>query len=171
VLTLRGNLCHASARPDDALAAYEKALDIYTAAGETYEVLAVRLNMAVAEAARSRLDSARRMLESLLLVLEAGRHERLRAHALSRLCVVNFRDGKPEAAEAAAIKSNAIARPHEYQDIVFRNCFYLWKIAKSRNDDGAARLNERTLRSYAARLEESLPELEEFRQFMAGDQQ
>jgi tetratricopeptide (TPR) repeat protein len=170
VLALRGNLHRDLARPVDALAAYEKALEIYSAAGEAYEVLTVRMNMAVAEADCTRLDSARDMLETLLLVLEAGQHERLRAQALSRLAVIHFRQGRLDAAEGFAIKSNAISRPREYHDIVFRNCFYLWKIAKARDDDGSVRLNERTLRSYMARIEEPLPELVEFRRIIAGDQ-
>jgi transcriptional regulator with XRE-family HTH domain/predicted negative regulator of RcsB-dependent stress response len=170
VLALRGNLHRDLARPVDALAAYEKALEIYSAAGEAYEVLTVRLNIAVAETECTRLDSARAMLESLLLVLEAGQHERLRALALSHLAVIHFRQGRLDAAEGFAIKSNAISRPHEYHVIVFRNCFYLWKIAKARDDDGSVRLNERTLRSYMARIEESLPELVEFRRIIAGDQ-
>ena len=169
VLTLRGNLHQDTARPGDALAAYEKALEIYSAAGAAYEVLTVRLNMAIAETDCARLDSARGMLESLLLVLEAGQHERLRAQALSQLGVIHFKNGGLEAAEGFAIKSNSIARPREYHAIVFRNCFYLWKIAKTRKDDGAIRLNERTLRSYLARIEESLPELDEFRRITAGD--
>ncbi len=170
VLTLRGNLYQDSARPADALAAYEKALEIYSAAGDAYEVLAVRLNMAVAETDCARLDSARDMLEALLLVLESGQHERLRALALSHLGLIHFRNGKIDAAEGFAIKSNSIARPREYTAIVFRNCFYLWQIAKSRGDDGAVRLNERTLKGYLARVEESLPELDEFRRLIAGDQ-
>ncbi len=170
VLALRGNLYQDSARPGEALDAYEKALEIYGASGESYEVLTVRLNIAVAEFECARLDTSRQMLESLLLLLEAGQHERLRALAISQLCLIHFRNGQLDAAEAAAIKSNAIARPREYRTIVFRNCFYLWKIAKTRHDDGAARLNERTLRSYMVRVEESLPELDEFRQLTAGDQ-
>jgi len=170
VLALRGNLHQDSARPDDALAAYEKALEIYSAAGQAYEVLTVRLNMAVAETDCARLDSARDMLEALLLVLEAGQHERLRAQAMSQLAVIHFRNHRLDAAEGFAIKSNSIARPREYHAIVFRNCFYLWRIAKVRGDDGAVRLNERTLRSYLARIEESLPELDEFRRLTAGDQ-
>jgi transcriptional regulator with XRE-family HTH domain/predicted negative regulator of RcsB-dependent stress response len=170
VLALRGNLHQNAARPGDALAAYEKALEIYSAAGEAYEVLTVRLNMAVAETDCARLDRARDMLEALLLVLEAGQHERLRAQALSHLAVIHFRNKRLDAAEGFAIKSNAIARPREYTAIVFRNCFYLWKIARSRKDDGAVRLNERTLKSYLARIEESLPELDEFRRITAGDQ-
>lgn len=170
ILALRGNLHQDLARPTDALAAYEKALEIYSAAGEAYEVLTVRLNMAVAETDCARLDSARGMLESLLSVLEAGQHERLRAQALSHLAVIHFRDGRLDAAEGAAIKSSTIARSREYHAIIFRNCFYLWKIAKARNDDAGARLNERTLRSYLPRIEESLPELLEFRRITAGDQ-
>jgi tetratricopeptide (TPR) repeat protein len=169
VLALRGNLYQDVARPADALVAYGKALEIYDAAGEVYEVLTVRLNMAVAETDCDRLDSAREMLEALLVALEAGQHERLRAQALSQLAAIHYRVRRFEAAEGSAIKSNAIARPREYHAIVFRNCFYLWQIAKGRNDDGALRLNERTLRSYMARIEESLPELDEFRRLAAGD--
>ena len=170
VLALRGNLHQDASRPDDALAAYEKALEIYSAAGEAYEVLTVRLNIAIAETDCARLDSARDMLEALLLALEAGQHERLRALAMSHLGVIHFREGRLDAAEGFAIKSNAIARPREYNAIVFRNCFYLWRIAAIRGDDGARRLNERTLKSYLARIEESLPELDEFRRISAGDQ-
>lgn len=170
VLALRGNLHQDAARPGDALAAYEKALEIYSAAGEAYEVLTVRLNMAVAETDCARLDSAKDMIEALLLVLEAGQHERLRALALSQLGLIHFRNGRLDAAEGFAIKSNTLARPREYHAIVFRNCFYLWQIAKTRSDDGAVRLNERTLRSYLARIEEPLPEVDEFRRLTAGDQ-
>ena len=170
VLALRGILHRAAARPADALAAYEKALEIYSAAGEAYEVLTVRLNMAIAETDCSRLDSARDRLEALLLALEAGQHERLRALALSQLGLIHFRSGSFDAAEGFVIKSNSIARAREYNTLVFRNCFYLWQIAQKRGDHGAVRLNERTLRSYLARIEESLPELDEFRRLTAGDQ-
>jgi transcriptional regulator with XRE-family HTH domain len=170
VVALRGNLYLDIGRPADALASYAKALTIYTAAGEAFEVLAVRLNIAIAEAECSRLDSAREMLEGLLSAIEAGQHERLRAQALSHLGTIAFRQGRMDAAEGYAIKSNSIARPREFNEIVFRNCFYLWQIAKSRDDDGSLRLNERTLKSYLARVEESLPEVDEFRRLIAGDQ-
>jgi transcriptional regulator with XRE-family HTH domain/predicted negative regulator of RcsB-dependent stress response len=169
VLALRGNLYQDSARPAEALVAYEKALGIYDASGEAYEVLAVRLNIAVAETDCARFDSSRKKLEALLLVLEAGQHERLRALALSHLGQIHFLTGQTDAAERCAIESNSIARPREYSAIVFRNCFYLWKIAKSRGDDGAVRLNERTLKSCLARVEESIPEIDEFRRLIAGD--
>ena len=124
----------------------------------------------MAETDCARFESARGMLESLLPDLEAGQHERLRAKAFSLLGSIHFRNGKLDTAEGYAIKSNAIARPREYHPVVFRNGFYLWKIAAARGDDGAVRLNERTLRSYLARIEESVPELEEFRRITAGDQ-
>src|SRR4030095_8948317 len=107
-LALRGNLYLDAARPTDALAAYEKALEIYNAAGDAYEVLTVRLNMAIAETDCARLDSARDMLEGLLVVLEVGQHERLRALALSYLATIHLRGGRMDAAEGFAIKSNSI---------------------------------------------------------------
>jgi len=169
VLALRGNLHQDTARPVEALTMYAKALEIYTELGEAYDALTVRLNIAIAEIECARLDSARDMLEALLLVLEAERHERLRALALSHLGIIHFRNGKLDNAERFAIKANSIARPREYHTIVFMNCFYLWKIAKAKDDAGAVKLNERSLRSYLARVEDSIPELEEFRRITAGD--
>src|SRR5262245_55698316 len=51
ILAIRGNLHETIGRPREALASYQKALEIYTAAGETYEMLTVRVNIAVAETA------------------------------------------------------------------------------------------------------------------------
>ena len=134
-----------------------------------YEVLKVRLNIAIAETECGLLDSARDKLETLLASLEAGRHERLRALAMNQLAVIHYRSKRLDAAEGFALKSNAIARPLEHHLVVFRNCFYLWQIAKARGDAGAVRLNERTLKTYVARIEETLPEIDEFRRLTAGD--
>ncbi len=170
VLALRGNLHKELSRPGDALAAYETALEIYTALGEQFEVLTTRLNIALAEVDCVRLDSAREKLDSLLLALEATEHHRLRARALSALAAIHFRNGRLDASEGYAIKSNSISRPREYHVLVFKNCFYLWQIAKARNDQGSVRLNERTLNSYLPRIEESVPEIDEFRRITAGEQ-
>lgn len=169
VLALRGIMHRDCGRPRDALAVYEKALEIYTSSGAAYEAMNVRLNIAIAETECDRLESARDQLEAFLVALEGGRHERLRARALNQLAVIHYRSKRPDVAEGFAIKSNAIARPLEYHLIVFRNCFYLWQIAKARGDAGAVRLNERTLKSHLARIEETLPEIDEFRRLTAGD--
>jgi transcriptional regulator with XRE-family HTH domain/predicted negative regulator of RcsB-dependent stress response len=169
VLALRGIMHRDAGRPREALAAHEKALELYASAGAVYEVLTVRFNIALAETDCDRLDSAREKLESLLADLAAGQHERLRAVAFNQLAVIHYRTKHLDAAEGFAIKSNAIARPREYHLVVFRNCFYLWQIAKARGDAGAVRLNERTLKTYLARIEETLPEIDEFRRLTAGD--
>ena len=169
VLALRGVMHRAAGRPRDALAAYEKALELYASCGAANEVLKVRLNIAIAETECDRLDSAGEKLEALLASLEAGRHERLRAMAMNQLAVIYYRSKRLDAAEGFAIKSNTIARPLEHHLVVFRNCFYLWQIAKARGDAGAVRLNERTLKTYLARIEETLPEIDEFRRLTAGD--
>lgn len=169
VMALRGMMHRDRGQPREALAAYEKALEIYNASGAAYEVLTVRLNIAIAETELERLDLARDQLEALLIAVEAGHHERLRAVALNQLAVIHYRNKRLDAAEGFAIKSNSIARPREYHLVVFRNCYYLWQIARARGDAGAVRLNERTLKSYLARIEETLPEIDEFRRLTAGD--
>jgi len=65
------------------------------------------------------------------------------------------------------MRSNAIARPREYVTIVFRNCFYLWKIAHAQGDDVFVRANDRALRAMLSKMEESSPEVDEFRATLA----
>jgi len=63
-----------------------------------------------------------------------------------------------------------VARPLDHLQVVFRNCYYLWKISELRGDTTAAKSNERTLRSMIGRMEEQLSEAQEFRQYLAqGD--
>ena len=63
-----------------------------------------------------------------------------------------------------------LARPLEHVQVVFRNCFYLWRIAELRGDSAAAKANERTLRSMIGRMDDQLSEAQEFRQYLAqGD--
>jgi hypothetical protein len=63
-----------------------------------------------------------------------------------------------------------IARPLEHVELIFRNTFYLWKIARTRGDVSGERLNERSLRATLGRIEAQLAEADEFRGYLArGD--
>ena len=100
----------------------------------------------------------------------SGRYPPDRATAFSHLCLLAYRQRDFKTAEAHAIRSNTLARPLEHLDLVFRNCFYLWKISEEIGDRAGARVNERTLRAALGRVEAQLPEAAEFREFLAqGD--
>lgn len=154
-----------------------RAIDELTRAKAIYSRLlnpreACRAGLALSEALieAHRYDDAARSLDSELVVAESNGFERHRAIAFSHLCVLSYRREELSAAEQHAIRSNTIARPIDLVDVVFRNTFYLWRIALRRDDRGAAKLNERSLRSSLGRIETQLAEAEEFRAFLArGD--
>ena len=75
-----------------------------------------------------------------------------------------------DSAEAFCLRSNGIARPREYVSVVFRNCYYLWRISRARNDTAGIRTNERSLRTYLTRVEDFLPEAQAYRDHLSrGD--
>ena len=85
---------------------------------------------------------------------------------MSNLGLLAFKASRIEEAEAHCLQSNQIARPRDFHAVVFRNCYYLWKIASTRGDEAAVRSNERSLRTYLSRVEDHLPEAVEFRQHL-----
>ena len=107
-------------------------------------------------------------LRRALQTAEEAGYDRPRAFALSHLALLAYRDGDLETAESHCLRSNRLARPREYVSILFRNCFYLWRIAQSRRDGAGVRANERTLRTYVGRVEDYIPEVEEFRAHLGG---
>ena len=99
-----------------------------------------------------------------VMIRSEGQH----ALALGDLGIVSWRTGDERMTETYCRRSNEIARTRDYLTLVFRNCYYLWKVALNKGNDGAARINLRTLKSYSGRIDPSLPELNEFNACLAG---
>jgi tetratricopeptide (TPR) repeat protein len=165
---VRGNILVAMDNPGDALEAYRDALQRYEQIPDPFEACKTRLNMASALLDAGGHDEARGLLERASTDAAAAGYDRLRAIALSHMAVVEFRSGDHAAAEKNALRSNAVARERDYTTLIFRNCYYLWQIARVRGDEAAVRANERTLRTYLGRLDEPLREAEAYRSHVSG---
>lgn len=165
---LRGNIHMAMAQPATAVPLYEQAAARYEEIGNAYESASVRINLAEARCDAKDFDNARADIAKVLASLEAGSFVRLRAIALSVLAKIEYSAGRLDAADRMAVKSNLIARQIEHSTLVFKNCYYLWRIAQARGDNAAVRLNERTLKSYLGRIEGDDPEVEAFREVVKG---
>jgi len=163
VLALKANLLQSMGQQAEAIAHYRRAADRYRSIGNDYESASARINLAEALGEAELTAEARKVLGEVLSDMEAGSFERLRAIALCVSAKVEFKNGNLDEADRLAVKSNLIARRIEHPALVFKNCFYLWRIAQVRGDQAAMRLNERTLRSYLGRIEGGDPEVEEFR--------
>jgi tetratricopeptide (TPR) repeat protein len=163
---IRGNVFVAIASPQKAVAHLERARAGYDAIPNALESCRAGLVLAEALIDLGRYDEADKELRQELVRCEKNGFEGQKALALGHLAVLAVRRGDASAAESLALKSNAIARTIEHHALVFRNCFYLWEIAKQRGDASAIKLNEKTLRSYLGRIESKLPEAESFREHL-----
>jgi len=161
---IRGNVFLAAGTPQLAIPHLEKARKAYDEIPQALESCRTGLVLGEALLELGRFDEAEAAVRAELARAEQSGYERQHALALNHLAVLSFRRGNVNQAETFALKSNAIARAIEYHALVFRNCFYLWEIAKQRGDVAATKLNERTLRSYLGRIESKLPEAERFRE-------
>lgn len=147
---------------------FESSLESFQQAGDNFEACKARINLAQVLIDSDSLGAARRHLVQSLSEASEGKFDKLVALAASHLAVLNYKKGDTESAESFAIRSNAIARPNGYQTILFRNVFYLWKIAVDKRDSAAMSSNERTLRALSNRIYDEFPELKEFRRFTEG---
>ncbi len=171
LLMLRANLLKDTGRPDEAVPRYADAVTRYEAAGDVLDATMARVNLGDALARAGRAAEARTLLLETLGVTRDRGYERLEAVTLSHLGAIEFRDGRMRESESFCIRSNTIARELGHLSIVFRNCFYLMKIYRASDDETGARVNERTLKAYVGRIEETLPEAQEYRAELAGGEE
>lgn len=165
---LRGNILAVVGQSREAVASYTRALELYERIPNPFEACRTRVNLAGALIDAGDHEGAREQLEAALLISEAGGYDRQRALAMSHLAVRAYLKDDLAAAESWAIRSNGIARTREYISLVFRNCYYLWKVAIATGDEASVKANERTLRSLQRRVDDYLPEVEAFRAALAG---
>jgi len=163
---LKGNTQFVTQQFAAAADAFRTSVDAFEKIGNDFEACRARLNLAVALMELGSRSRSRELLEQALRAAENGGYDRQRAYAHGHLGLLGWREGDLDGAEAHCLRSNGIARPREYVSLLWRNCYYLWKIAVSRKDEAATRANERTLKTYLGRVEEYMPEVDEFKSFL-----
>jgi len=147
---------------------FRRAIEMYEALQDPFEACRALANLGAVLFEMGEGAAAKERLLASLRIAEGSGYDRLRAVVMTQLALVAYESKDYATAEAMALRSNAIARPREYLSLVFRNCFYLWKVAVAKGDESGVKLNERTLRVYVSRLEEEIPEAIEFRKQMGG---
>jgi len=166
---LKGNLFAVTGRFQDAVVAFSRAMKEFEAALVPFEGCRARINLAYALIELGKFSQARRSLKNALQEAERQGYDRQIALALSHLALLAYREEAFDNAEALCLRSNSVARPREFISVVFRNCYYLWKIALGREDATGAKIYERSLRHYLNRVEEFLPEAAAYRAHLTGN--
>ncbi len=166
--TLKGRVQRITGDLDAALASFTEALRALKELANPFELCRARINVADVMMALGDHGKASVHLKNALEESENHSFDRLRALALSNLAEIAFVKGDLDRAETHFLMSNTIARPREFFALVFRNCFYLWKMAQARGDKGSIKANERSLRTYLSRADDHAPEAEAYRAYLAG---
>lgn len=165
---LHANILVVTGRSEEAVPRYAEALELYESLPNPFEACRARVNLASALIEEGEYGRARSQIEAALLVAEASGYDRPRALAMSHMAVLAYRQDDHATAESWALRSNTVARSREFVSVVFRNCYYLMKIAQAKGDGPGARANEKTLRSLLSRIDDNLPEAEAYRAALAG---
>ena len=168
VTDLEGRLLHIMGRYEPASDCFRKSLALFEGKNDRFNACRNRLNLGTALGDLGRNAEARVHLTKVVEIARKDGFDRLRASATSALGILAYREGEIDLAESRCLQSNQVARPREYFALIFQNCYYLWRVALSRNDQAAATSNERTLRAYLSRVEEQLPEAVEYRSHLTG---
>ena len=165
---LKGNLFFNLRHFAEASESFRAAIEKLRTIDDPFEACRAQLNLAATLIELKRHAEARKLLKQVSQTAEKAGYDRQYAFAISHLALLAFREDDLDTAEAYCLRSNRLARPREYVSILFRNCFYLWRIAKQRRDDAGVRTNERTLRKHLTRMDDHVPEAEEFVAFLGG---
>jgi tetratricopeptide (TPR) repeat protein len=165
---LGGNLMVATGDLERARIAYERAVHLFEQVPSDFEACRSRVNLAFVRYRCGDLSGGLKDLDQALEDAQRGGFERLQAMGWSHLAVIHFERRELDPAESYAIRSNAIARKQEFFSLVFRNCYYLWRIARAKGDGAAEKMNERTLRAYLSKVDETMPETSAFREALGA---
>jgi tetratricopeptide (TPR) repeat protein len=163
ILSMKGLLELESGRFDEARAAFEKARERYEALEDAFSLCKTFGNLgAVAARAGQERHALAHFQHSLDMARQQGYpyYAAKRLHDIGRL---HYDRGRLGEARRSLHDSNELARRGEFHDVTFLNCFYLWKSALAEGDRAAAMANDKSLRFFAFKIENSFPELEEFK--------
>ena len=153
-------------RGDDAVAVekYREAARLYEQAGDRYESVKVRINIGGCYVAMGKPKEGVRQLRQALTEARFGRHRRLEAHAWSLLGEAHYRQRDFERARKCLRESDALASAAEarFNDLLFTNAFYDWKIAGEEANPTRERIALGRLKALRSTLERWLPEVEAF---------
>jgi len=165
---LNGNLQFRCNDYESAAGAYNTSLKRYLALGDEFEVCQSRLNLGFTMLLLGRLEEGKQQVIKALQIADDGGYDRLRAIGLSHMATAAMYARDHEAAEAYCLRSNRLARPREYTDVIFTNCFHLWTLARHQKDSASRASNERTLRTLISRVQACVHGVAEFKKHLGG---
>jgi tetratricopeptide (TPR) repeat protein len=159
---------HDQGRHAEAIEHYRAAVDLYTATGEDYEAICVRVNIGACYVGLGKTREGVRMLRASLAEARAGSHRRIEAFAWNRLGEAYYQGKDFRRARGCFRESDSLAiyNDEKQTDILFVNAFYEWKMAKDEDSPTRVKMAFGRMKALRSSLERRLPEIEEFDEFV-----
>ena len=165
---LKGNLHFHMGEFTEAVEEYARAIKAYREVPDRFGETRSRINQTSALIRIGKAGEARRILVDVVEVAKRHEYDRCLALAYGNLGWICYQERDLERAENYCIQSNMLARARGYRSVVFRNCYYLWKIAAAKGDSAGERTNLKTLKTLLNRINEIIPEVSLFRSEIKG---
>ncbi|RMG46863.1 MAG: tetratricopeptide repeat protein [Acidobacteria bacterium] len=163
-----GRILQDRGRLDEALEHWHEALKRYRELGNVKEALKVKRNLGLLYGARGQFHEGVRLLKEAQEEARKAGHRWTVASAGACLAELYYHRGNYDIARRYMTQSNAIASSGDvqYVDILFLNAFYLWRIAEAEGNATEARVALGRLKYLRPHLEQELPEVREFDQYI-----
>jgi tetratricopeptide (TPR) repeat protein len=141
---------------------FQRALALFDELDNALERCRARINLGQTLSDLGRHRSAIHYLTAGTDEAIAHQFDRLTAIGLSHLAAVYFKEDRLAACERHAIQSNTYARSLDHKPTLFRNCYYLWKLAGVRMDEPGVAANAKSLKALQHRVPRDMPEVDAF---------
>lgn len=143
---------------------YREAGELYGRAGDAFEALRVRINVADCFVSLGKFREGIRLHRSALTESHAAGFRRLEAQAWSNLGQAYFRMADFAQATQCLRRSDALAGSgsERYTDLLFFNSFYEWKIAIDQKNPTREKIAFGRLKVLRSSLERRIPEVDAF---------
>jgi Flp pilus assembly protein TadD len=148
---------------------FSEAYQLFTNLGNRVACLRTQLGMGSALEKCGKRKSARSHYIDVLQKATSEGFLKIASIVLSNLAEISFLDGEHEKAEHYAMKSNRLARSMDNHIVLFRNQFYLWKIALATKDDTRASQQLSSLKKYYPRVDKDLDEAKQLQAFLSEE--
>lgn len=163
-----GRVAGEGGRHAAAIERYREAIEEYRRSEHAFEATRVRINIGTCYVSMGKPREGIRLLRAALAEAHEAGQRRLEAQARSNLGEAYYRVDDPESARSCLRESDALSGsgPERYDDLLFFNAFYEWKMAVEAGNPTREKIAFGRLKALRSSLERTMPEAEAFDAFV-----
>jgi len=167
-LHIQANVLSDQGQHREAIERYRQTEQLYAACSEPIEAIRVRISVGTSFVAMGKVREGIRLLRETLPDARKCGHRRLEALAWSHMGEAYFQSSDPRRAQGCFRQSDTLAvyENGKYNDILFLNAYYQWKMAEKEDNPTRSKIALGRLKVLRSNLEMKFREVEAFDRYM-----